>query len=241
MATTTIPAQMENPFVDTQGDVDSVLEPAKVGFKRYSLYYTTSRLDARLHLGSSTSPASYYFESKMALSSPQLFLRRGTDATAPVVNFARLQSTSRHILLGAGSYTKQAAEMGRVAWEELRREKNLMHRSDYHFSTGVADDNNNGKKTAFCWRKNKDRILRTVYECVDENGNSVARLFSGGAFNWRKGGEIDTAEGLSQALEEYLIMSALAVWVMEAFDYQSLLNGYSDSNKKGYDGSKKKD
>lgn len=36
-------------------------------------------------------------------------------------------------------------------------------------------------------------------------------------------------------------MSALAVWVMEAFDYQSLLNGYSDSNKKGYDGSKKKD
>lgn len=162
MATTTIPAQMENPFVDTQGDVDSVLEPAKVGFKRYSLYYTTSRLDARLHLGSSTSPASYYFESKMALSSPQLFLRRGADATAPVVNFARLQSTSRHILLGAGSYTKQAAEVGRVAWEELRREKNLMHRSDYHFSTGVADDdNNNNNSNNTTGRRRRSAGVRT--------------------------------------------------------------------------------
>ncbi|RYP46501.1 hypothetical protein DL768_007297 [Monosporascus sp. mg162] len=236
---TTSPPQAESPSADHTQDVDDdvVLEPAKSGLKKYHLYYTTSRLDARLHLGSSASPATYYFETHMSLASPQLLLRRGDSKSAPMVNFARLRPTSRHMLLGRGDYHAlvQAGKQHQIAWEELRRDKNILRRSDYRFSTdeGGGGGSETGRRRAeYRWCKNKEKALKTVYDCVDEDGRVVARLLSGGVFNWKKGGEIDVLEGVDEGLEGYLIMSALAIWVMEAFEYQSLLQGYENSSKK---------
>ena len=140
------------------------------------------------------------------------------------------------MLIAKGAYSKEADDAGQIAWDELLRDKNPLRRSDYHFSTSVGDTSEMGNiKKIFCWRKNKEKILCTVYECVDEDGNIVARLFSGGAFNWKKGGEFDIAEGLNQDLEEYLIMSSLAIWAMEALNYQSLLSGFSGSSNEDKD------
>ncbi|RYP32010.1 hypothetical protein DL767_005455 [Monosporascus sp. MG133] len=240
MNTTSLP-QAENPSAGLTQDVDDdvVFEPAKSGLKKYHLYYTTSRLDARLHLGSSTSPATYYFETHMSLTSPQLLLRRGDSKSAPMVNFGQLRTTSRHMLLGRGDYHAlvQAGKQHQITWEELRRDKNTLRRSDYRFSTAEGGGGGGGSGTGrrraeYRWRKDRGKALKTVYDCLDEDGRVVARLLSGGAFNWKKGGEIDVLEGVDEGLEGYLIMSALAIWVMEAFQYQSLLQGYESSREK---------
>jgi len=217
----------DNPFADPQ-DIDSVFKRAPEGFKKYNMYYTTSRLDVRLHLGPSTTPAIYYAESRLRLGSPQLLLRRGDAKTAPTTNFAKFRLTSRHILLGKGDYTNQSSDQ--IAWEELHREKNLMRRSDYHF--GTTEGSATGERATFTWHKDMGKTLKTVYDCVEDGGRVVARLLSGGALNARKGGEIDVIEGLDQGLEEYLIMSAVAIWAMEALDYQSLLQGFESSSEK---------
>ena len=245
MAAITNAPETDNPFADPHTDVQSLnqdvemvsFEPARLGFKKYVLYYKIGWVDGTLHLGSSKTPPLYFFQSKMSLSSPQLFLRRcipGEDEkSGPVVNFARIRTTSRHMVMGTGAYSKQADDAGQIAWEELTRDKNSLRRSDYHFNTSAGDNSELGnKKTSFCWRKNMDKKLSTVYECIKEDGIVVARLFSGGAFNWKKGGEFDVAEGLNKELEEYLIMSALAIWAMEALNYQSLLSGFSEGKDK---------
>ncbi|CAJ2500248.1 Uu.00g031010.m01.CDS01 [Anthostomella pinea] len=230
------PSEADNPFRDNQAidDENDIAEPAAAaGFKKYLMYYTASRLDVTLHLHTKSSPAMYYVQSK--LTSLMLLLRRGADTrTAPVVAFAKMRAMSRHMLLGRGDYEALQARSAtdQIAWEELRREKSLLRRSDYVFNTAAA-------ATAFRWRKDRNGALKTVYECVvddgAEGGNDgrvVARLFSGGALNFKKGGEIDVAEGLDTVLEEMLLMSALAIWAMEALDYQSLRKGYDSSGKK---------
>ncbi|RYP80647.1 hypothetical protein DL770_006137 [Monosporascus sp. CRB-9-2] len=239
---TTSPPQAENPSADHTQDVDddAILEPAKSSLKKYHLYYTASRLDAGLHLGSSASPATYYFETHMSLTSPQLLLRGGDSKSAPMVNFARLRTTSRHILLGGGDYHAlvQARKQHQIAWEELRRDKNMLRRSDYRFSTAKGSGGGSGtgcRRAEYRWCKDRGKALKTVYDSLDEDGRIVARLLSGGVFNWKKGGEIDVLEGVDEGLEGYLIMSALAIWVMEAFEYQSLLQGYGSSNEKNSD------
>ncbi|KAI1339654.1 hypothetical protein F5Y15DRAFT_381615 [Xylariaceae sp. FL0016] len=223
----------ENPFVDPSDGTSTydgapVYEPMRPGFKKYLLYYTTSRLNVTLHLGSSSNPATYYCETQLKLKSPQLLLRRGDAKTSPMVSFARLQTTSRHMLLGKGDYN--ALSKDEIAWEELHREKNALKCSDYTFSTKVGGGA--GGTAAFRWRKDTSKTWSTVYDCVDERERVVARLFSGGMFNFKKGGEVDVVvEGLSQDLEECLLMSSLAIWSFEALDYHSILQGYESGNQ----------
>lgn len=244
MATITNAPEKDNPFADPRTDGQSLnqdiemasFEPARLGFKKYNLYYKIGWVDGTLHLGSPKTPPLYFFQSKLSLSSPQLFLRRcipGEDEkNGPVVNFARMRTTSRHMVMAAGAYSKQADDAGQIVWEEISRDKNTLRRSDYYISTSAGDTSELGNnKTNLCWRKNMEKKLSTVYDCVKEDGTVVARLLSGGAFNWKKGGEFDVAEGLNRELEECLIMSALAIWAMEALNYQSLLCGFSDEGK----------
>lgn len=66
---------------------------------------------------------------------------------------------------------------------------------------------------------------KTVYRCVDEGGRVVAGLLSGGMLNWKKGGEIEVADGVERKLEELLIVSVLAIFVAEAG--WSIFQGYS--------------
>lgn len=209
---------------------DSTFEPredtweaVQPGFKKYHMRYTTSRTNVRMHLNSPSAPATYYLETQVSLKSPQLLLRRGGEKTGPVVNFGKLQNTSRHALLGKGDCQKQPEEQ--LVWEELRREKNVFRRSDYQF--GTSEGSPTGGRAEFFWRKEREKVLKTVYDCVDEDGRVVARMLSGGAFNWKRAGEIDIRDGLDQGLEEFLLISALTIWIIEAFAYQSLLSGFS--------------
>lgn len=208
--------------------------PPKAGLKKYYMEYTTSRSNARLRLGSMTGPVEYYLQTKITLKAPQILLRRGDHKKAPVVAFCKLQNLSRHGLLGRGDCEQQAPEQ--LVWEELHRDKNVLRRSDYQF--GTAEGSPSGARAEFSWRKDRGKINRTVFDCVDERGNTVARMLSGGAFNFNRAGDIDVAEGLSQGLEEYLVVSAAAIWAYEALAYQSLLQGFEKEEK---DRGKKKD
>ncbi|RYP40880.1 hypothetical protein DL767_001361 [Monosporascus sp. MG133] len=199
-------------------EANPVSKPAKIAFKKAVMFYTVVYVYAHIHIIWSQNHTSYFFQWRMwSLSSPQLLLRRGESKKGPMVNFAKYHPLSRTILLGKGDYTKQPKSQ--LAWGELRRDKNFLRRSDYHFTT--AEGSKTGDKVTFRWRKNKQKFLRTVYNCVDEDGREVARLFSGGMVNVAKAAEIDLLMGLDRGLEELLLMSALAVWAMESFDLMS--------------------
>ncbi|RYP93544.1 hypothetical protein DL770_000286 [Monosporascus sp. CRB-9-2] len=205
-----------------------VSKPAKIAFKKAIMFYRVTYLYAYIHIIWSQNHASYFFQWRMwSLSSPQLLLRRGESKKGPMINFAKYHPLSRTIQLGKGDYTKQPKSQ--LAWEELRRDKNFLRRSDYHFTT--AEGSKTGSKVTFRWRKNKQKYLRTVYNCVDEDGREVAKLFSGGMVNVAKAAEIDLLMGLDQGLEEFLLMSALAVWAMECMGLRSILPGYTARSK----------
>ena len=85
-------------------------------------------------------------------------------------------------------------------------------RSDYEFETSVGNDA--GTRRTYGWRVEKS-MVKTVYKCVDDEGQVVANLLSGGMANWQKGGELEVVEGLEEKLEQMLIVSALAIWVAE--------------------------
>lgn len=188
--------------------------------KIYDIYYTTSRTNAKLHLRSTSSshqsssgPCLYCMESVLLTASkPQIQLRRGDSKSAPMVACARIQKTSRHVLLGCGDYEKGAE--GNLVWEEMRREHNVLRRSDYEFGTSIGSSS--GPRRTYSWQRDRGKWAKTVYECVNDAGQVVAGLLSGGMFNWRKGGEIRVASGLDTKLEEILLLSALVVWVKEA-------------------------
>ncbi|RYP21389.1 hypothetical protein DL765_002290 [Monosporascus sp. GIB2] len=205
-----------------------VSKPAKIAFKKAIMFYTVAYFNGYIHTVWSQNHASYFFQWRSwSLSSPQLILRRGGSRKGPMINFAKYHHLSRTIQLGKGDYTKQPKSQ--LAWEEMRREKNFLRRSDYHFTT--AEGSKTGDKMTFRWRKNKQKSLRTVYNCVDEDGREVARLFSGGVVNVAKAAEIDLLLGLEQGLEEFLLMSALAVWAMETMWLRSILPGYTAHSK----------
>lgn len=191
--------------------------------KTYTIYYTTSRTNAKLHLGSFPKPCVYYMESNFTTSKPQLQLRSGDSKSAPMVAFAKIHLTSRHILLGSGDYQKDSEDA--LAWEEMRREKFRLVRSDYEFDTSLGS----GVRRTYGWRVENYRH-KTIYKCVDDAGQIVATLLSGGMYNWRKGGEIEIAEGLEAELEALLIVSALAIWTAEAG--WSVCPGYSSGQDK---------
>ena len=128
------------------------------------------------------------------------------------------------MLLGKGDCQKDLEEQ--LIWEELKRDENLLHRSDYCFSTAVG--NQTGQRAEFRWRKDKKQVGSTVYDCLDGDGKIVAKMASGGALNWKKGGEIHVLEEegvVDQGLEEMLLISGLAIWTNEAFQYRSLIKG----------------
>lgn len=200
----------------------------RAGFKKYYMEYTTSRLNARLHLGSMAGIVEYYLHTSLTITAPQLLLRRGDNKQAPVVAFCKFQNLSRHSVLGRGDYEKQPAE--ELVWEDLHREKNILRRSDYSFGTsdGPAAGAAGNGRAQYSWRKDRERLNRTVYDCVDEGGNVVARMASGGAFNWKRAGDIEIVEGLGTQLEEWLIIGATAIWAYESLAYQSLLQGFEN-------------
>ena len=205
------------------------LTPASEGMIKYNMYYTASRLNVTLHEGQSSTPATYYMESDCSWTKCMLFLRRGNAKTSSMVAFAKMPLTSRHMQMAKGDYHQQKAE-NQIAWEQLHRAENCFRRSDYQFST--TDGNGElGKGEEFDWRKDRGKLATTVYDCLDRSGRTVAKLFSGGALNWKKGGEIEVLEGLDEQLRETLILSALAIWFHEACCYQSWLKGYSGSSE----------
>ena len=203
-------------------------EPVSTGMTKYNLYYTTSRLHLTIHVGPPSTPTLYYMETQCSLSKLTFLLRRGNTKKSPVVAFAHMSMTSRHMRIGRGDCrTEVSAQM---AVEELHRDKNLLARSDYHFGTSEGDER--GQRTQFDWRKDRAKWGKTVYDCLAAEGEKVAKLLSGGGLNWKKGAEIEVLTKLDEGLKELLIISALAIWAMEGLNYKSLLQGFSDGDKK---------
>ena len=189
--------------------------------KTYNMYYTTSRTNVRLHLGTSpAAPCVYYGECTfMPTTKPNLKLRAGSTKRSPEVAFAKIHITSRNVQLGLGDYREGGGDG--VVCEEMRRERFRLARSHYEFETDVGSGD--GKRRTFGWRV-ENHYAKTIYQCVDEGGRVMANLRSGGMFNWAKGGEIDVVEGLERRLEELFIVSALSIFAAEAG--WSVFSGY---------------
>ena len=185
--------------------------------KTYKLYYTLARLNVTLHLSSSTSaePATYYAETcwgGFVTNKPQLILRHGGTKTSPIVAAAKLHTTSKDIQLCLGNYENDHEK--KVVWEDMRRDKTRMLRGDYVFSTAIGSAD--GVPRTYSWKRDTEKMGRTVYNCVNDQGEVVAKVASGGFFNWKKAGEIDIAEGLEEAMETLLLVGAGALIFAEA-------------------------
>ena len=209
-------------------DDEDTVESTSKGMIRYNAYYTTSRTNMTLHIGPPSTPATYYMESDCSLKGLMILLRRGDAKTSPIVAFARLPWTSRHLQLGTGDYHNIDADQ--ITWVELHRDRSVLVRSDYHFSTSEGDDL--GKRAEFDWRKDKEKPAMTVFDCTDKYERVVAKMASGGGFNWNKGAEIEVLEEMREGLSELLIVGALAIWTVEGLNYRSLRQGYSNENKR---------
>ena len=196
-----------------------------------SMYYTTSRTNVTIHDGSSSSPTLYYLESDVFTRKPCLYLRQGDSKSSPMVAFVKARWTMRQMMIGLGDYHKHAAgaasEGEDQVWEKLEREKNNFRRSDYHVT--ILGDG--GETKTLSWRKDKSASFKTVYVCVDQDDKVVGRLRSGGMFNFKKGGEIDVSDSLTETERVMLLAAAGGIWGLEAFNYQSLNRGF-DKDKK---------
>ncbi|KAL9090512.1 MAG: hypothetical protein Q9165_005273 [Trypethelium subeluteriae] len=181
--------------------------------KTYNMYYTASRTNVTLHLGSSSTPATYYAGTALMTTSPSVRLHSGNQS-GPVLSIAKFRWTSRHSHLALGDPGKEPESGDQSVWEKMTREKSVLRCSDYTFATSVGSDL--GKRREFRWRKDMGKRLSNVYQCLDQEGRVVASMLSGGFFNWKKGGEIEMDEGLPKELEELLIVSALGIWAAEA-------------------------
>ena len=205
--------------------------------KTYKLYYTLARLNVTFHLSSSTSaePATYYGETcwgGFVTNKPQVILRQGGTKTSPVIAAAKLHTTSRDIQLCLGNYEKEHEK--KVVWEDMRRDKNRMMRGDYMFST--ASGSVDGVPRTYNWKRDAEKVGSTVYNCVNDQGQVVARVASGGFFNWKKAGEIDIVEGLEEAMETLLLVSAGSLIFAEAG--WSVWRGYEKGSTKEQKGMK---
>ena len=184
--------------------------------KTYNIYYTTSRLNAKLHLESASGPCTYYAESKLLTTKPSFLLRAGNSKSAPVVASAKLAYLDRNILLGCGDSQSEISE--NLTWEVMRRGQMRLMRSDYEFETSIGTSVP-GERTRYRWQVTKENLehyFKTLYRCFDDRGRIVASMRSGGMTNLRKGGEIDIAQNLEKELEDLLVVSALGIWAAEA-------------------------
>ncbi|KAI9713961.1 MAG: hypothetical protein M1820_000691 [Bogoriella megaspora] len=190
--------------------------------KVYSMYYTAFKNNVKLYLGSSSDPCTYYGKTTVMTKNPTIQLRSDDSPAGLTVAFAKFSWVSRHILLGSGDNARIAED--KIVWEKMNREKNKLRRSHYVFSTSVGSES--GARREYRWRRDMDRLASTAYKCVDDQGDVVANMLSGGFFNWKKGGEIELADGVPKDLEELLIVGALAIWVAEACG--SMFQAYAD-------------
>lgn len=200
---------------------------AAIPLRTFNMYYTTSRLNVTIHEGDSSSRPLYYLESKVFTTSPGLYLRRGGKKSDPMVAFVKARWMSRQMILGLGDCTAHNGE-GAQAWETMSREKNNFRRSDYHVAVLGTDG---GVARLLTWQKDRSKLWKTVYTCVDESGQVVGKLRSGGMFNMNKGGEIDLSETLGESDTELLLAAAGGIWGLEAMNYQSILGGFGKKDK----------
>lgn len=197
---------------------------------KYNMYYTASMCNVRLNQGDASSPTIYYMQSKTATTDPRLLLRRGPDKKAPVVSFCKMHYTSSDMMIGLGNCEDKSG-LENTTFEELVRERNMLRSSDYRFST---EDSAKGERVEFVWKKDRKYVATSIYTCEDPQGRCVARMLSGGAWNWKKGGEVDVAEGaVGLGTKELLIVSAMAIWVWEGLSGRSYFKGYDKSVQKG--------
>ncbi|KAF2236973.1 hypothetical protein EV356DRAFT_497242 [Viridothelium virens] len=195
--------------------------------KTYNMYYTASRTNVTLHLGSSSTPSSYYAGTALMTASPSVRLHSG-DQSGPVLSIAKFRWTSRHSHLALGDPDKEPETGDQTVWEKMTREKNVLRRSDYTFATSAGSDL--GKRREFRWSKDTGKLMSNVYNCLDQEGQVVASMLSGGFFNWKKGGEIEIDDGLSKELQELLIVSALGIWCAEACS--AMTKGYGGGHER---------
>ena len=217
MAATLVNRREINDGNDTNQEV-----PPSQDMLKYNAYYTTSRSNATLHLGNAFSPAIYYLESELFTLKPWLFLRKGDSKKSPMVSFVRFHLMSRHMLVGRGDCQKDSELT--VNWETLERERNILFKSGYGFST--VEGSENGELRRFTWNKVELVTAATIYECVNESGTVVGKLRSGGLFNWKKGGEMEVMKTLDEGLREIILATAMGVYFMEFVNYKSLRAGY---------------
>lgn len=189
-----------------------------------NMFYTTSRLNATLHEGDASTPALYYLESSILARKPSLFLRKGGKKSSPMVSFVKASWALRHMMVGRGDCKKDTDWEQKV--DKVMREKGVWHRSDYKVT--ILGDSAQGEppETTLILRKDMSHTFKTVYTCVDEHNNVLGYLHSGGMLNWKKGGEIGVANGLTETQKELFLAAAGGVWGLEALNYRSIGRGF---------------
>lgn len=141
-----------------------------------------------------------------------------------MVAFAKTNWGLRNLIIGLGDYEK--SDPAELTTERLLRDKNIIRRSDYHVTIGVAAGSDGQQPKTLTWRKDKYAPSRTVYVCIDQDGIVQGRLRSDGMFNWNKAGEIEVSDNLSQDEKRLFPVSAGGVWALEALNYRSIGRGY---------------
>jgi hypothetical protein len=204
------PKSGELPTEYESHDAASSDRPSTTGMKKYNMYYTTSRTNVKIHRGNGSTPCLYYGQTTILTKQPQLQLRAGDSSSAPMVAFAKIHFTSRHILIGSGDFQKDPE--GSLIWEEMHREKNVFRHSDYKFGSSIGAPT----RRNYTWQRDPSKKLGNIYTCVNDEGKVISIMRSGGMLNYKKGGEIEILEGLDQKLEELLMISSLAIWIAEA-------------------------
>lgn len=205
-------------------DSDIALKQNVPPMSTLNMFYTTSRLNATIHSGTDSSTPQYYLESTTFSLKPSLYLREGDSKKSPMVAFAQTNWALRNLTIGLGDYEKNAP--ADLTSERLLRDKNTLRRSDYHVTIWIDAENGSQQPKTLTWRKDKSALGKTVYVCIDQDGFVQGRLRSGGLFNWKKAGEIDVSDNLSQDEKRLFLLSAGGVWALEGLNYRSIGRGY---------------
>lgn len=202
--------------------------PTSANMIRYNMYYTTSRTNIRLHQDSPDRPCIYYAETTLMTVSPRFTLRLGDSKTSPMIGLGRMHLTSEHMQIAVGT---EGDPEHKLQWENLRRGHFRLLRADYEFSASDASSAGAPRRT-FAWKRKQNLVYKTIYRCEDEEGRVVASMLSGGMANWKKGGEIEVAQGLDKNIERLLIVSAVSIFMQEYVVGWSVFRGYKTGKEK---------
>jgi len=177
---------------------------------------------------------SFLLTSKLALRTIDASSSPSAKAlkSSPMVAFAKLSSLSgKHNSIGLGDF--QHGLESDLVYEELTREKNVFQRSDYTFTAAAG---NSTERRKYVWVKDMKGKLSTSYECVGGGGRVVARMYSGGALNWKDAGRIEIADSVEKGLEELLIVGGLSIWAIEGILGWSLAQADKKDEQKAVEG-----